>query len=167
MIVVIINYILELHMKALRTLRVIYPMLLIAIFISLSITALVTYLNTGLDGDFVSRWMRAAGLAIAFALPLGGLIMAGVSRLVAWSMPGHHVLMQRLVFALLMGMSMEALITAIATGTNMGFHAGLVSAWFHAYVRALPLGLCIGLVMGFVVRPWIQGRIATMTVTAP
>jgi hypothetical protein len=153
-------------MKALRSLRVFYPMILIAILISLSITALVTYLNTGSDGDFVSRWMRAAGLAIAFALPLGGVIMAGVSRLVARVMSDHHVLMQRLVFALLMGMSMEALITALATVTNMGFQAGLVSAWFHAYVRALPLGLCIGLVMGFVVRPWIQRRVARMYAAA-
>ena len=153
-------------MKALRSLRIFYPMILIAVLISLSITALVTYLNTGSDGDFVSRWMRAAGLAIAFALPLGGVIMAGVSRLVARVMPDHHVLMQRLVFALLMGMSMEALITALATVTNIGFQAGLVSAWFHAYVRALPLGLCIGLVMGFVVRPWIQGRVARMAAAA-
>ena len=153
-------------MKALRSLRIFYPMILIAVLISLSITALVTYLNTGSDGDFVSRWMRAAGLAIAFALPLGGVIMAGVSRLVARVMPDHHVLMQRLVFALLMGMSMEALITALATVTNIGFQAGLVSAWFHAYVRALPLGLCIGLVMGFVVRPWIQGRVARMGAAA-
>ncbi|WP_372660250.1 DUF2798 domain-containing protein [Hydrogenophaga sp.] len=154
-------------MQALRTLRVIYPVFLISILISLSVTGLVTYLNTGWDAGFVSRWMPAAGLAIVFVLPMGGVIMALVSRLVAWLVPDHRVWQHRLVFALLMGMSMEAVVTAIATGTNMGLQDGLASAWAHAYVQALPLGLCIGLFMGFVVRPWLQGRIARMSVQTP
>lgn len=141
-----------------RKLRALFPVFLLSIAISLCITALVTYLQTGTGGDYVHRWLQAAALAIVVMLPLGGLVMVQVSRLVGRWFGGQSEIRQRLAFALLMGMTMEALVTALATSTNVGLHPEALSHWAHAYVRALPLGLCIGLFMGFVVRPWLQAR---------
>lgn len=150
-----------------QKLRALYPMLLVAMAVSLTITALVTWLNIGWRDDFVSHWLHAAGLAVAVMLPLGGLIMALVSRTVDSAFAGRPPWVRRLIASLGMGLAMEAIASGIATAVNVGLGANTPAVWLHAYLRALPLGLCIGVFMGFVMRPWIQQRLARAGGPAP
>lgn len=145
-------------MSPLRKFQALYPVFLLSITIALCITGLVTWLQTGVDGGFAQRWLKAAAMAVVVMLPLGGLIMVQVGRVVSRWWGHHSELRQRTLFALLMGMSMEALATGMATSANVGLSADALAQWGSAYVRALPLGLCIGLFMAFVVRPWLQAR---------
>lgn len=145
-------------MTPFRKFQALYPVFLISITIALCITGLVTWLQTGTGGDFVQRWLKAAAMAVVVMLPLGSLVMVQVGRIVSRWWGHHSELRQRIVFALLMGLSMEALATGMATGANLGLSVEALAQWAHAYVRALPLGLCIGLFMAFVVRPWLQAR---------
>jgi hypothetical protein len=147
-------------------LRALLPVFGLSLTISLLVTAVVTYLNIGADPAFVSRWLRAALFACLVMLPLGSVVISVVSRLVEAALAQRRTWLKRLVSALVMGLTMEAIVSALATLTNVGLNAQAPAAWAHAYVRALPLGLCIGLFMGFVARPWIQARMARAAHTA-
>lgn len=140
-------------------LRALAPVFLIGVLMALLVTALVTYLNFGWQAGFVAHWLQAAALAVAIMLPIGGAVMAVISRAVDTLLRGASAWKRRLLASLAMGMTMEAVASSIATLSNRGLEH-FVQNWQHAYVNALPLGIGMGLLMGFVVRPWIERRLA-------
>jgi Protein of unknown function (DUF2798) len=137
----------------------------ISAMMGLLISAVVTWVQLGFAPDFFDRWWRAAALSIAVMLPSGALVMAGVSVLVRRVLAGRSVWAQRSAMALGMGLAMEAVASALSTITNLG-SANFMAHWAHAYLRAAPLALVIGPVMAFVIRPWIERRLARVDINA-
>jgi hypothetical protein len=139
--------------------RAIAPMFAFGALMGLVISAAVTWIHLGPAPDFFDRWWRAAALSISVMLPSGALVMAGVATLVRLLLNQRPRWVQRVVMALGMGLAMEAVASALSTLTNLGLQ-GFLANWMHAYWRAAPLALLIGPFMVFVVRPWVERRLA-------
>jgi len=139
--------------------RAIAPLFVFAALMGLLISAVVTRLQQGPAPDFLEHWVRAAVLSISVMLPSGALVMAGVSALVRRALRHRSASVQRVAMALGMGLAMEAVASALSTLTNLGVQ-DFAAHWLHAYWRAAPLALVIGPFMVFVVRPWVERRLA-------
>jgi Protein of unknown function (DUF2798) len=131
----------------------------VSALIGLIISGVVTWLQRETGPGFFEHWWRAAGLSLLVMLPSGGLVMAFVSKLVRRVLAHRPTWMQRVVMALGMGLSMEAIASALSTITNLDGE-NFLSHWVYAYWHAAPLALVIGPVMAFVVRPWVERRLA-------
>ena len=139
--------------------RAIAPMFAFGALTCLTITAVVTWVQLGLAPNFLSQWGQAAALSIAVMLPSGALVMASVAAAVRRLLRQSPIWIQRVVMALAMGLVMEAVASALSTITNLGIQ-DFLSNWLHAYWRAAPLALVIGPFMVFVLRPWVERRLA-------
>jgi Protein of unknown function (DUF2798) len=145
--------------------RAIAPMYAVSALMGLVISALVTWVQLGPVPEFFDHWWRAAALSIAVMLPSGGLVVLGVSFLVKRALADRPVWLQRSAMALGMGMAMEAVASALSTINNLGTQDFVVH-WAHAYWRAIPLVFVMGPFMAFVIRPWIERRLARVAPTA-
>jgi Protein of unknown function (DUF2798) len=142
--------------------RAIAPLYALSALMGLLISAMVTWLQRGATTDFFDHWWKAAALSIAVMLPSGALVMACVSTVVRRVLSNSAAWVQRTAMALGMGLAMEAVASALSTLTNLGGE-DFLAHWAHAYWRAAPLALIIGPVMAFVVRPWVQRRLARVS----
>lgn len=134
-----------------------------AALMGLAISAVVTWVQVGPAPDFLGLWGRAAVLSILVILPSGALVMAGIAAVVRRVLERRPLWLQRVAMALAMGLVMEAIASALSTLTNLGVQ-DFLAHWMHAYWRAAPLALLIGPFMVFVVRPWVERRVARVNV---
>lgn len=139
--------------------RAIAPMFAFAGLMGLTISGVVTWLQVGLAPGFLGLWGKAAALSILVLLPSGALVMAGISAIVGRLLKRQPLWLQRAVAALSMGLTMEAVASALSTLVNLGIQ-DFLAHWLHTYWRAAPLALLIGSLMAFVVRPWVERRLA-------
>lgn len=139
--------------------RAIAPMIAVGVFMGLAISAVVTWIQVGPSPGFVSQWALAAGLSVLVMLPSGALVMTVVASVVRAMLKQHPAWLQHVVMALAMGLLMEAVSAGLSTVVNLGLQ-DFFSHWLHAYWRAIPLAFIMGPLMAFVVRPWVERRLA-------
>lgn len=146
-----------------QKIQLLWPMLMVMLVLSSSLTGFLTWLNVGFGADFLSKWRHAFLIGLCVIAPTGALIMWLVNQLVTRFFARQSPLTQKIALACLMGALMEFALAFITTASNMGFADGVgefFSQWMRTYIKALPLGICVGVLMSFVIKPMLEKRAA-------
>ncbi len=128
-----------------------------------SISLFITYINHGVSNDFVSQWSRVFAFSLIVILPIAGLLIMKLSRLVESCFPQMNVLYQKLILCAFIAISLESIMSLVSAVSMSGSESvgQFISFWWYTLVKALPLGYVIAMVMVFIVKPRIQRALAS------
>lgn len=124
----------------------------------------MTYINHGYHEDFFQLWGHAWVFSILVILPIAGILIMNIGRIVEKRYGHWPLLQQKLLQCAGIAITLEAILAAITTLSTM--HASSVaqflSIWALTLVKALPLGYVIAMTMVFFVKPRIQRALAAL-----
>nr|WP_284150480.1 DUF2798 domain-containing protein [Curvibacter sp. CHRR-16] len=120
--------------------------------IALLLSGLITFINTGLEGDFALRWLKGFITTIPVMFVALG-ILGLLDKLIIKLMPAMRLLPRQLLTAVIAACIMESIVSAAVTMSTHGAGAGFAAIWAQAVVKSLPAGLVVSLLMGLVIKP--------------
>ncbi|BCE01369.1 DUF2798 domain-containing protein [Marinicellulosiphila megalodicopiae] len=128
-----------------------------------TITAIMTFSNTGLTSQFLPNWLKAFGLSALIMAPCGALFSFLLHKLVTKTFKRTSYLIQNLIFAVFMAFIMESIMAAMTAATNVGFNSITIftSAWINGVLWALPLGLVLSVLMSTTIKPKLEKYLAS------
>ncbi|WP_417877027.1 DUF2798 domain-containing protein [Vibrio sp.] len=127
-----------------------------------SLSLFMTYLNHGIQDDFLWQWGKAFLFSLIIILPVAGLLIMKLSKWVEAQFPNMNPLYRKLLLCGLIALSLESLLSIISTSTKVPFYEAnqFLSVWAQTLIKAYPLGYVIAMIMVFVVKPRIQRALA-------
>lgn len=140
-------------------LRRLVPLAIVFPLIGLPLSGIMTWANIGFTPDFLLRWMLSLASAVPVML-VAVFLLGGLAKIVGFLLSKRSSLVQKLVLAVLMALTMECLMTTVITMHNLGLSTGFSHAWVTAFINALPVGIVLGLLMSFVIKPRIDRFVA-------
>ncbi len=138
-----------------RTLRRIWPALLIMPTVAGILSAFMAWANVGFGSAFLATWARGF-ISSLVILPLVLACLGPLERLVLKLFPALHRYGRKIIVALLTAFCIESVLSLTVTAINSPWDGGFSSYWWMAFSRSLPVGVLIGLFMAFVLKPRLE-----------
>ncbi|MBD1583863.1 DUF2798 domain-containing protein [Pseudoalteromonas sp. S16_S37] len=147
-------------MKLLKKILVMVPVVFTLVGI---LTFVMTYKNIGLSDGFVAQWLTSTLWAATTMAPIGFVMAALISKVVAVLQPKARDAIKNTVIGISMAVIMEGFMAAVTTINNVPYKsmATFVVYWWQAFILALPVGLLISVFMTLTVKPRLERFMAS------
>lgn len=131
-------------------------------FIGGSFIGVMTYINIGFTDDFFYIWFKSLFFAVLVMMPLGGIIMFTVNKIVKMFFSNLKEILQNVLIGLFMAFCMEAIMAISTTINIIGFTdiSTFSNTWIKSYLTALPLALVLSPLMTIVIKPKVDNFLA-------
>lgn len=145
-----------------KLLKKILVMIAMMIIIGGVFTAIMTYVNMGFTDDFFTMWSKSLFFAVAFMMPLGGIIMFLSGKFIKFIFPNLKQILQNILVGVCIALCMESIMAISTTINIIGYPSFELfsSFWLKSYLAALPFALIFSPIMTIIIKPRIEKFLA-------
>lgn len=142
-----------------KKLRILFPIFLTIASIVAILTGTLTYFKIWFSQDFLWFWGKSFLPTLCIIAPLGMFLTFIWDRFLSWCYDFQSLGAKKIALTIFMWLTLELVVSAITLISNFQWEHFFVS-WMTLYVSSLPVGMVVWGVMSFIVKPWMNNRLA-------
>lgn len=123
-----------------------------------TLTGVMTYFNLGFSESFFADWFTSFTTAALTVMPMGILLMVGLTKLAERLLSGASEHARNLLVGIVMAGIMESGMAFATAMNNIGFEDKelFISAWLNGLIGALPVALVLMITVNMTIKPRVE-----------